>query len=333
MGGLPVGHADEGRQRGNIPFGNTLSEPAYAGQEVQLHAGKPAFRCGLEEDQGRIEAESELGYARPLRRRSAAYLGRFLPVPAAHAQKMEPVEGKGPRLAIVLTARRCSPGLRALGSRGSGSGSWRTTWLEGIVGLPDQLFYNTGISTYFWILSNRKAAALKDKVILLDARDQWKRCASRSATSASRLAGSDRARHQGLRRRARGRRDEEHPDHAKVKVFRTRDFGYHRITVERPLTALRITEDTLTALRASARWRTGSRDALVPASRPLRAQGVVDEEGGWRRPARRRRPARAPSPTRFAGSRAFGARSRCLIPRARCRQQGRGAARPRPARL
>ena len=41
--------------------------------------------------------------------------------------------------------------------------------------LPDQLFYNTGISTYFWILSNRKAEALRGKVILLDARDQWEK--------------------------------------------------------------------------------------------------------------------------------------------------------------
>jgi type I restriction enzyme M protein len=48
-------------------------------------------------------------------------------------------------------------------------------YLEGIVALPDQLFYNTGISTYFWILSNRKRPASRDKVVLVDARDQWEK--------------------------------------------------------------------------------------------------------------------------------------------------------------
>ena len=78
-----------------------------------------------------------------------------------------------------------------------------------------------------------------------------------------------------------------------MKVFRTRDFGYHRITVERPLKQrFEITDDTLAALenaRSLAKW--DSRDALVEALRPLTGRGVVDEERGRRRPARRRRAA------------------------------------------
>src|SRR6059058_4408305 len=90
-------------------------------------------------------------------------------------KKMKPVEHGGSRLGIVFNA---SP----LFTGGAGSGEseirrWilENDWLEGVVALPDQLFYNTGISTYFWILSSRKTPALRGTVILLDARDQWEK--------------------------------------------------------------------------------------------------------------------------------------------------------------
>src|SRR5690606_23117396 len=86
--------------------------------------------------------------------------------------KMKPVSESGSRLAIVFNG---SPLFTsAAGSGDSEIRRWilENDWLEGIVALPDQLFYNTGISTYFWILSNRKRPELKGKVVLLDARDQ-----------------------------------------------------------------------------------------------------------------------------------------------------------------
>src|SRR5207249_12319705 len=83
-----------------------------------------------------------------------------------------PEEGGG-RLAIVFNG---SP----LFTGGAGSGEseirrWiiENDWLEAIVALPDELFYNTGINTYIWILSNRKAADRTGKVVLLDARDKF----------------------------------------------------------------------------------------------------------------------------------------------------------------
>ena len=71
--------------------------------------------------------------------------------------KMNPVEDKGARLAIVFNGSPLFTG--AAGSGESEIRRWilENDWLEAIVALPDQLFYNTGISTYFWILSNRKA--------------------------------------------------------------------------------------------------------------------------------------------------------------------------------
>src|SRR6185437_3408994 len=81
--------------------------------------------------------------------------------------KMNPVADKGSRLAIVFNGSPLFTG--AAGSGESEIRRWimENDWLEGIVALPDQLFYNTGISTYFWILSNRKAPELRGAVILL----------------------------------------------------------------------------------------------------------------------------------------------------------------------
>src|SRR2546427_2878987 len=87
--------------------------------------------------------------------------------------KMKPPEEGGSRVAIVFNG---SPLFT--GSAGSGESEIRR-WiiendrLEAVVALPDQLFYNTGISTYFWIVTNRKRAERQGKVQLVDAREFW----------------------------------------------------------------------------------------------------------------------------------------------------------------
>ncbi|MGQ4422780.1 N-6 DNA methylase, partial [Streptomyces violaceoruber] len=126
-------------------------------------------------------------------------------------------------------------------------------WLEGIVALPDQLFYNTGISTYFWILTNRKSPDHKGKVVLLDARDQWQKM-RKSLGDKRKQLGSDHiatvVKLYGEALAVAG--NTEHPLYGKVKVFRNEDFGYQRITVERPLKLrFEVTEETLAALEAS----------------------------------------------------------------------------------
>ena len=179
--------------------------------------------------------------------------------------KMDPVEDKGARLAIVFNGSPLFTG--AAGSGESEIRRWilENDWLEGIVALPDQLFYNTGISTYFWILSNRKAEALRGKVILLDARDQWEKM-RKSLGDKRKQISADQIKHitELYMNALAVAADAEHPDHGKVKIFATRDFGYHRITVERPLKLrFEITEDTLAALDVEAAGEVGRRDVFV----------------------------------------------------------------------
>src|SRR5207244_3775870 len=87
--------------------------------------------------------------------------------------KMKPADEGGSRLAIVFNG---SPLFT--GSAGSGESEIRrwiieNDWLEAVVALPDQLFYNTGISTYFWVVTNRKSPARRGKIQLVDAREYF----------------------------------------------------------------------------------------------------------------------------------------------------------------
>src|ERR1035441_6775343 len=215
-------------QRGTVELGNSFSSDKFPRRKFDYMLANPPFGVEWKRVKDEIEAEAEIGFnGSPL----------------------------------------------FTGAAGSGESEIRrwildNDWLEGIVALPDQLFYNTGISTYFWILSNRKARALRDKVILLDVRDQWEKM-RKSLGDKRKLISEDQIRHitklyaHALAVSA----DAGHPDHGKVKIFSTRDFGYHRITVERPLKLrFEITEDTITALEASkplTRW--DGHDILVSA--------------------------------------------------------------------
>ena len=258
--------------RGRIVFGNSFSADGHEGRRFDYMLANPPFGVEWKKVKDEIEAEAELEYGG----RFGAGLPRINDGSFLFLQhmidKMEPVEGKGARLAIVFNGSPLFTG--AAGSGESRIRQWilENDLLEGIVALPDQLFYNTGISTYFWILSNRKAPALRTKVILLDARDQWEKMRKSLGDKRKQISDVQIADITALYAKAVDvAADAGHPDHGKVKVFGIRDFGYHRITVERPMKQrFEITEDTLATLenaRTLAKWE--GRDVLVTALRGL----------------------------------------------------------------
>jgi type I restriction enzyme M protein len=246
-------------QRGTVELGNSFSSDKFPRKKFDYMLANPPFGVEWKKVKDEIEAEAEIGHAG----RFGAGLPRINDGSFLFLQhmisKMDAVEDKGARLAIVFNGSPLFTG--AAGSGESEIRRWilENDWLEGIVALPDQLFYNTGISTYFWILSNRKAEALRGKVILLDARSQWEKMRKGLGDKRKQIS-TDQIKHiTGLYINALPvAADVGHPDHEKVKVFSTQDFGYRRITVERPLKLrFEITEDSLTALESSrplARW-------------------------------------------------------------------------------
>jgi type I restriction enzyme M protein len=258
-------------QPGKVALGNSFSHDAYPGKKFDYMLANPPFGVEWKKVKDDVESEAELGFAG----RFGAGLPRINDGSFLFLQhmisKMEPVEGKGCRLAIVFNGSPLFTGAAGAGESEIRRWILENDLLEGIVALPDQLFYNTGISTYFWILSNRKRRELCGKVVLLDARDQWEKMRKSLGDKRKQISGTQIAHITKLYVSAlEVAADPAHADHAKVKVFKTTDFGYHRITVERPLKLrFEVTEDTLAAIESAkplAKW--DGRDALVEALQP-----------------------------------------------------------------
>ncbi|MBP9751124.1 MAG: N-6 DNA methylase, partial [Candidatus Peribacteraceae bacterium] len=148
-------------------------------------------------------------------------------------EPVRPAEHKhGSRLAIVFSG---SP----LFTGGAGSGEsdirkWiiENDWLEAIIALPEQMFYNTGIGTYVWIVTNRKEGRRKGRIQLLDARAVW----TAGGSEDNKRSLGDKRRHITASQiveivRLYGRQT----DGETSRTFDNADFGYTRVTVERPL--------------------------------------------------------------------------------------------------
>ena len=100
-------------------------------------------------------------------------------------------------------------------------------WLESIVALPDQLFYNTGISTYLWIVTNRKEKSRRGKIQLVNATGFFKKMRKSLGNKRNEICVEQRNQITNLYGAFQ--------ENEFVRIFDNEDFGYHRITVERPL--------------------------------------------------------------------------------------------------
>jgi len=250
----------KGQDPENIRFGNSFSDDGHARRRFDYLLANPPF--GVEWKKVKEEVEYEhmsLGDAG----RFGAGLPRINDGSLLFLQhmisKMKPVDvngGGGSRIAIVFNGSPLFTGAADSGESKIRRWILENDWLEAIVALPDQLFYNTGISTYFWILTNRKDAGHKGKVVLLDARDYWQKMPKSLGDKRKRLGDGTNGspNHIGDITRLYAEavqvaKDPEHPLQGKVKLFANEDFGYQRITVERPLKLrFEVTEETLAAL-------------------------------------------------------------------------------------
>ena len=223
----------------NVRFGDSLTEDRFDGRTFDYFLTNPPFGVDWKKQRNEIRREHEKeGFAG----RFGAGLPRvsdgsllFLQHMTAKFKRVAPSEHMhGSRLAIVFSA---SP----LFAGGAGSGEseirrWliENDWLEAIVALPEQMFYNTGIGTYVWIVTNRKERRRRGKVQLVDARDVWTPGGEAGAESKRSLG--DKRRHVSESQieeivRLYGRFE----DGERSRLFDNADFGYVRVTVERPL--------------------------------------------------------------------------------------------------
>jgi type I restriction enzyme M protein len=247
----------KGQDPSHIAFGNSFSDDGHRAQRFDYLLANPPFgvewkkvKDDVEREHRNLGESGRFGAGLPrINDGSLLFLQHMI-------SKMKPVDGSGnggSRIAIVFNGSPLFTGAAESGESKIRQWIIENDWLEAIVALPDQLFYNTGISTYFWILTNNKRAEHRRKVVLLDARDYWTKMRKSLGDKRKCLDQKQIAEVTQLYCEALHVADDpEHPLHGKVKVFANTDFGYHRITVERPLKLrFEVTDDTLAAVATS----------------------------------------------------------------------------------
>ena len=223
----------KGQPIDNIVLGNTLTEPAFRGRTFHYCLSNPPF--GVDWKQNRRDVERE--------HKVAGFEGRFGPgLPRVSdgsllflmhmISKMREPDSAGENQAAGRAAIVLNGSPLFTGGAGSGESNIRkwvleNDYLEAIIGLPTDMFYNTGISTYVWLLSKDKPEERRRKVQLIDATDMFVKMRKSVGSKRKQLSAEN------IAEIARLYRDFAETKHS--KIFRTEDFFYRTITVERPL--------------------------------------------------------------------------------------------------
>ncbi|MGI6418225.1 MAG: type I restriction-modification system subunit M [Thermoguttaceae bacterium] len=218
----------KGHNIDHIVFADSFTSDGFAAERFDYMLANPPFGVEWKPEEETIRREHEQqGFSG----RFGAGLPRINDGSLLFLQhmisKMKPVEVGGTRLAIVFNG---SPLFT--GDAGSGESEIRrwiieNDWLDAIVAMPDQLFYNTGIFTYVWIVTNRKAPARRGKIQLINAVDFYRKM--RKSLNNKRNEISD----EQIAEITRIYGDFQEGEHS--KIFDNEDFGFQKVTVERPL--------------------------------------------------------------------------------------------------
>jgi type I restriction enzyme M protein len=226
---LVTGHDPE-----QIAFGNTLTDDAHAAKKFHYMLSNPPYGVDWKKYQDPIKSEAE---GMGLEGRFGAGTPRISDGQLLFLQhmisKMRDDED-GSRIGIVMNGSPLFTGGAQSGESEIRRWMLENDWVEAIVALPTDLFYNTGIQTYVWLLTNRKPASRRGKVQLIDASGErfWK--SMRKSLGSKRREIPDDARAEVVRLYAEFLNGESEQGDVS-KIFETRAFGYREIRVERPL--------------------------------------------------------------------------------------------------
>jgi type I restriction enzyme M protein len=238
----------KGEEADNIKPGDTFTKDGYPKDKFDYMLANPPFGVEWKQQAKTILDENQkLGYDG----RFGAGLprindGSFLFLQHMISKMRQPKDG-GSRIAIVFNGAPLFSG-----DAGSGESEIRrwiieNDWLESIVALPDQLFYNTGISTYIWVLTNHKEKHRKGKIQLIDARQFYIKMKKSLGNKRNQIGDGEEGRVNQISDISKIYGDFKNDDTRDIeiegsikkitvsKVFDNQVFGYNKITVERPL--------------------------------------------------------------------------------------------------
>jgi type I restriction enzyme M protein len=236
----------KGQNPENIKFGDSFTQDGLPGHRFDYLLANPPFGVEWKPQADVIKKEhDEQGF----KGRFGAGLPRIndgsLLFIMHMISKMKP---EGSRLAIVFNG---SPLFT--GDAGSGESDIRrwiieSDWLEAIVAMPNDMFYNTGIATYIWLLTNRKRKERRGKVQLINATDLFVKMSKGLGNKRNELSNQNIAEIVELYGNI--------TKNGRSKVFDNSDFGYRQITVERPLRlSFQVTPERIAALKQEAAFQ------------------------------------------------------------------------------
>ncbi len=219
----------KGQNPSNIKKGNSISEDQLEGQKFDYLITNPPFGVKWQKIQKQVQEEhDDLGHG-----------GRFgagLPSVSDGSflflmHLMSKMKPEGSRLAIVFNGSPLFSGSPSTKKNESSIRQWiiENDLLEAVIALPDQLFYNTGISTYVWLITNKKPKHRSGKVQLINAVNSFKKMSKSLGSKRNELS------EEHIHEITKWYGDFE--ENETCKIFDNSDFGYSKVTVERPLLA------------------------------------------------------------------------------------------------
>ena len=225
----------EGGGADNIRFGSTLATDAFRAQEFDFMLSNPPYGKSWKTDLERMGGKSDINDPRfilqhgddpdySLITRSSDGQMMFL---ANMLSKMRDDNPTGSRVAEVHNGSSLFTGDAGQGESNIRRWIMENDWLEAIVALPLNMFYNTGIATYIWVLSNRKAEHRKGKVQLIDATQWFRPLRKNLGNKNCELSDED------IQRICDAFLNFEETEQS--KIFPNEAFGYWKVTLERPL--------------------------------------------------------------------------------------------------
>nr|WP_258544538.1 class I SAM-dependent DNA methyltransferase [Micromonospora provocatoris] len=220
----------KGHDATNIAFGNTLTDDAFKGRQFDFCMSNPPYGVDWKQYAKAVTKERD----------EAGPYGRFAPgLPATSdgqmlfllhlVHKMRAPEDGGGRAGIVMNGSPLFNGAAESGPSNIRKWLLENDLVDAIVALPTNMFFNTGIATYIWILDNTKHPDRKGLVQLIDGTSFWTKMRKNLGSKGREISEADRAKVVQLYADF----TDADPDYS--KVLRTDEFGYWTITVERPL--------------------------------------------------------------------------------------------------
>ena len=216
----------KGQNPDNIRLGNTLTQDRFSGEKIRFLISNPPFGVTWKDEEKKVKEEADLGFDGRFGAGTPRVSDGSLLFLQNMISKMYDDE-EGSRIAIIFNG---SPLFT--GDAGSGESNIRK-WiiendlLEGIIALPTDMFYNTGIATYIWVLTNKKEEKRKGKIQLVNASEYYQSMRKSLGNKRKEITLEQIEEIKNIY--------ERFEESENSKIFDNEDFGYRKVTIERPL--------------------------------------------------------------------------------------------------